>query len=103
MHMVEIELAGNRFVQRLVMFFGIKLEPGHDCLIVVVGINAQPVGIFENHFETAVVRQIYPQWITEATEGEANMVVTSRLNGFLHDADGLECINDRGHGISHLS
>lgn len=63
------------------MTVGVKVQPGHYRLVVVVAVDAQPMLIVEDDFEAAVLGQLYAQRVTQATQSEAHMIVANRLNG----------------------
>ena len=99
MHVVEAQLAGNGFVQGPVKIAGVEVEPGHYRLIVLDAVDTQPVVIVEDDFEPAVVRQINAQWFTEATQGEAHVVITDRLDGLGHDAQWRDAVDAKIHDV----
>ena len=98
--MIEVQFAGHRFMQCLVVSTGVKVEPGHDGLVIADGVDTKPSTVVEDDFQSSVFRQGYAQWTTESVQCKAYMIVTYGLDGFRHDAQRFKGVDEVGHSGS---
>jgi hypothetical protein len=53
----------------------------------------------EDDFETAMVGQLDTKRVTQAAQGETDMIVTGRLDGLRHDAQGTDIVDIEIHSV----